>query len=88
MKTALLPTVALGAAMSTFFLPPVLALTGAAPTPAKPVPMLVVQAEDGPALAKHRAPAGQLSTSAKGAPAGPASTPVSMPVSLTRVASR
>jgi hypothetical protein len=84
MKPALLPTVALCAAMSTFFLPPVLALTGAAPTPARPVPMLVVQADDGPALAGHKAPAGPFRLPVRAAPSE--ATPA--PTHVTRVASR
>jgi hypothetical protein len=53
MKPALLPTAALGFAVAAFFLPPVLALSGAAPTPHRPAPMLVVQSEPvtDPALA-------------------------------------
>jgi hypothetical protein len=84
MKPALLPTIALGAAMSAFFLPPVLALTGAAPARARPVPMLVVQADDGPALARHREPAAPAALPVKAGPADPKS----IVPQFTRVASR
>lgn len=63
MKPALLPTAALALAVSAFFLPPVLALSGAAPAPSRPAPMLVVQSEavSDPAVASGgRAPSGSV----------------------------
>jgi hypothetical protein len=82
MKPALLPTVALCAAMSTFLLPPVLALTGAAPNPSKPVPMLVVQADDGPTIATRKPSVSPVSSPEKAVPAAATAQ------HLTRVASR
>ena len=88
MKPAVLPVAALGVAMSAFFLPPVLALTGASPSPAKPRAMLVVEAEPmaAPTLATGRAPAGGLRVEPvrSQVPLSPSRSPVPQ---FTRVAS-
>lgn len=88
MKPAVLPVAALGVAMSAFFLPPVLALTGAAPSPAKPRAMLVVEAQPEaiPSVAARRAPAGTLKAEPvrTRVPAAPQGSPVPQ---FTRIAS-
>jgi hypothetical protein len=88
MKPAVLPVAALGVAMSAFFLPPVLALTGATPAPTKPRAMLVVEARPvtGPTYATGRAPAGTLKAEPvrSRVPASPQGSPVPQ---FTRVAS-
>lgn len=87
MKPAMLPTAALGLAMSAFFLPPVLALSGAAPRPERPAPMLLVQSEpvQAPAVATGRGPTGVVTpVRARVVPARPGEPMVPQ---FTRIAS-
>jgi hypothetical protein len=88
MKPALLPTAALGIAISAFFLPPVLSMTGAAPMPSRPAPMLVVQSEpvSAPTFANGRTPANTSVTPVR-ARVVPARPGEPMTPQFTRVAS-